>query len=275
VDSLWQTTCSAIRAGADPDWEAICNYRQSLLTFTAIRYPWLTAPDREDLVHDILVELRAGLAHRYKSGLGRFRAFLCGVVRNKVLSRWKRARKQVALGEFDEPAAAGDDDGAAIDTIAETIGAVRRWYDRTAQGGGKDATRARIFAARLGRGEEYREIAAREGASQDAVKRVLSAAREEIFADLLANALPLADGEKAALDWRGLAARIREAIERPERRGAVLESLAQRPVREAAEAWLESFERMRRSLAGGETAAGAELRRGLDEIFAAEAAAEA
>jgi DNA-directed RNA polymerase specialized sigma24 family protein len=221
-------------------------------------------PDREDLVHDILLELHEGLARRYEAGRGRFRAFLCGVVRMKVLSHWKRARREAPLDEELEPAAPSEEPGEAVEVVAEVLGAVRRWHDRTSARP-EGLPRVYVLAGRLVRGESYREIARREGISVDAVKRHLAAAREEIVADLLAHALPIAPEVRVGLEWPALAARLAEALANSRRRGRVLDEIAQPAVREGLEALLVTLERLRRDL--GRTPDGAELHRGLEEVF--------
>ena len=264
--SFWQTTCSAIRAGDDPGWRDICRYREPLALLVAARWRWSAAEEREDLVHEILVDLREGLARRYDADRGPFRAFLCGVVRNKVLSRWKRARRSRPLEAADEPAAPSADDGEAVDVVADVVGAIGRWHDRWTSGPRADLGRVYVLAGRLVRGESYREIATREGISTDAVKRVLAAAREEIVADLLRESLALAPDAKAGLDWARLAAVLADALAHPRRRARALTAIGHPAVREALEAWLEGFERAKRRLAGT-GAAESELARGLEEIL--------
>jgi DNA-directed RNA polymerase specialized sigma24 family protein len=264
ASSFWQTTCSGIRAGGDPAWSEVSDYREPLLRLLEARYRWLPESEREDLVHDVLIELRAGLARRYDANRGRFRAFLIGVVRNQVLARWKRGRKQVSLDGAAEPAAPAEVDGEAIDLAAELAAAVRRWQD--AAGTGTDGlTRVYVLAARLVRDESYAAIAEREGLSIDAVKRMLSAARAEILADLLARTLPLEPAAATGLDWNALAARARDAVRQPRKRAALLAPIGAPAVREALETWLDELERARGAL--GAAGLGDDLRRGLEEIL--------
>jgi DNA-directed RNA polymerase specialized sigma24 family protein len=268
--SLWQTTCSAIRAGHDPGWDAIGDYRQPLLLLLAARHGWIPAAEREDLVHEILVDLAEGLARRFDPDRGRFRAFLCGVVRNKVLARWKRRRREVPLGPEDgEPAPIAEQDGEAVDVAAHVLGAVRRWHDR-ASAARDGMARVYVMAGRLVRDAPLREIAERERLSIDAVKRILVGAREEIIADALEHGLPLDPEHKVGLDWRALARRAQEALADPRRRGAVLEAIGQEAVRRALEDWLDDLARLRRDPPGAGSQEGTELRRGLEEIFALE-----
>ncbi len=273
ASSFWQTTCSAIRAGAEPGWEAIAPYREPLLLFLAARYPWVPPPDREDLVHEILVDLREGLARRYEADRGPFRAFLCGVVRNKVLSRWKRARRERAIGDpagaaegdaglAGEPPPPTEEEGLAIDVVASVVGAVQRWHDRQVAGGPDALRRLYVLAGRLVRGESYKEIAAREEISPDAVKRILTAAREEIVADLLERTLPLSPAAKAGLDWRRLAGIAARALAEPRRRARTLAEVGLPELRDALAEWIETLERARRGMPEDP-----DLLRGLGEIF--------
>lgn len=133
-------------------------------------------------------------------------------------------------------------DGSALDLAAEVEAALRRWHDRTTAAG--DLRAVYVVAGRLVRDESYREIAAREGTSPDAVKRILARAREEILADLLERTLPLAPEQKRGLDWRGLAGRARDLLREPRAGGGGALALLSPPVARALEDWLAEASRV-------------------------------
>ncbi len=92
--SLWHTTCTAFRDRREPAWDDVYHYRAPLRVLLASRYRNVDAADREDLVEDILLELKSELFSRHLPDRGPFRNFLCGVVRHRVLAFLKRRRKQ-------------------------------------------------------------------------------------------------------------------------------------------------------------------------------------
>ena len=266
ASSFWQTTCTAILAGTEPGWNEVADYRHPLTLLLAGRYSWLTPADREDLVHDILIDIKEQLYQRYSPERGRFRAFLCGVVRNKVLSRWKRNRRQLSLELEDEPAALSDAEGAAVSLVAEVLAAFRRWYERSS-GNPQQMSRVYIVGAHLLRGESYGAIGEREGLSWDAVKRVIHGFRRDLLSDLLEHTLVLADEQRTGLAWGRLAEVVKQAFASPGERHRALLEVAQPAVRQALEEWIEAYQQALRAVAAPGTAEGDELLAGLQMIF--------
>jgi DNA-directed RNA polymerase specialized sigma24 family protein len=268
--SFWHTTCTAIRTGNDPSWREVYDYREPVLLLMRMHYAWLGREECEDLVQDIILELREGLAKRYQPDRGPFRAFLRGVVHKKVLARWKRmkVKQRRSLESVPEPVGLDEGDEETIDMVAQVVGAIRRWHDRYASGPDRDRTKIYVVTGRLVRADTYAKIAKREGVSVDGVKRILTAARIEIVADLLEHDLPLAEEAKAGLDWRALAVLVREALADTAREGQILAGLVQDEVREAVQLWVQGLRSVVARLRRGDSVEGDELRHGLEEILA-------
>ncbi len=261
MESIWQSTCTALRQGTEPGWEDVWDYRTPLQLLLASRYPGVAPAEREDLVAEILLDLKQRLFHRYLPDRGPFRAFLCGVVRHRVLSSWKRRRKQLPLERAPEPSFEPEEEGLAIDLVAEVLGATRRWAGRQDPSGHA----RQVFAERLLGRHSYPAIAKRLGVAEISAKRWVRGARLEIVADVLERTFPQT---VAGVDWQRLSARVFEACSRPRARAASLASIADPSLRQALEVWLDGLQLMLERLPGRETAQGLDLFQGLTCIFA-------
>src|SRR5947209_6599000 len=97
-DSIWFTTRSALFRPGDAAWNEIAAYGEPLRRFLTRRYPWLEEADRDDLVQDVLIEMKAALAPKHDRSRGEFRALLQTVVKRRVADRLRRRRAE----PFDE-----------------------------------------------------------------------------------------------------------------------------------------------------------------------------
>lgn len=221
---------------------------------------------REDLVQDVILELREGLGARYDANRGRFRAFLCGVVRNKVREH-RRRRAPRSLDAIAEPAVVEETDADALDLLAEVTASIRRWHDRWQR---REPLRVYVLSGRIVAALSYSEIARREGISRDAVKRILAAAREDIVADLLAHTLAVPVGaSRSPIPWTELAGTVRElAGAGPRSHALFLARLSLGALREPLAAWLDTLDHARLSLANGRAKSG-QVDGCLEEIFGA------
>ncbi len=226
---LWQTTCSALRDGREPDWGVVADYRRPLLVFVARRFPNIDAGSREDLVHDVLLAIKESLHGSYDARKGRFRSFLCTVLANHVRKHLRsRRRERPALDEplFDASA------GVEVELVAEALGAVRRWLTAA---GRENLRQVTVFSRQVGGGESIPTIAAAEDLPPSTVKRWLREARLTITGDLLERTLDLPPG----LDLTRLARTALHALGKPPsaRTGAV-EAVADPGLREALASWV-------------------------------------
>jgi RNA polymerase sigma factor (sigma-70 family) len=264
---FWFTTLSGI-ARAEPAWAEIAHYLDPVRRFLAWRYPRIPEADRDDLAQEVLLAMSERLVAGYDRSSGRFRAYLQGAIRNKVAD-WMRARGRAAepLGAGDlelEARAPSADEAAAIDLEALLLRAIRGFHDRHAGGDDDDLALVYCFGDRLLRGLPEADIAAREGVSRDRVKRLLVRARQEIFEDLVADALGR-DGRSA--DCARVADLVREGLRRPRERARLLEREPEQAARDAAAVLLAAVLAARSHFAGLGTEAARELLRGLEEIF--------
>ena len=99
ADSIWFTTRSRLFHGDEETWEEVAAYTEPLGRLLARRYRWLSEQDREDLVQDILIEIRRTLVERHDRSRGRFRALLQTVV-GRPVADVLRARRQQPLTEL-------------------------------------------------------------------------------------------------------------------------------------------------------------------------------
>ncbi len=267
MTSFWQSTCSALRDGQEPSWDDVLDYERPLRLLLTTRYPQRYITDMDDLVQEILLDLKQQVYQRYNREKGRFRAFLCGVVRIKLLDRHKRRRRLRPLDQIPEPEALSEVESLSVDLVADILGALRRWHDKYASASDERLTRVYVLAGRLIHDLSYKEIAAREGISTSSVKRTLAAARAEIIGDLLYNTIDLATSDRAGIDWQRLGLRVREVLSRPQKHAEVLARVETPALRRALERWLDVYTLALKHLPGGLDASGEELRRGLEVIF--------
>ncbi len=266
MDEAWPTTCSDLRRGDAPGWRRVSDYLEPLRSVLARRYPKVPEADRDDIVQDVLVDIKERLHRRYDASRGRFRAYLSGVLRNRVQRKWRGRKDDTPLEAIPDPAALTDAEVLAVDFGAQVLGALRRWQEAQLAAGPDGQRGLLVISDRLVHGSSYRDIAEHGGLSIDQVKRALSAFRLAIFADLLAHGLALSEEQRRGLAWAKLAAVARDALADPRRRAATLDAVADGEVREALRAWLVEFDLGVERLPM--TSGGAELSRSLHELFA-------
>ncbi len=263
VDSIWHTTCSALRAGDEPSWQDAWGYRQPLLLLIASRYRWVSESDREDLVEDILLDVKKHLFKRYLPDRGKFRAYLCGVVRNRVLAL-HRARRALPLEAVPEPEELPADEALAIDLVAEVLGAAREWCEQKRV---ERPEHVAVLADRLLGKKTLKEIASAHGMPISSAHAVVSAARQEIVARLLEHTFPARREGLAGLDWKALAERALRALARPRRQREEVARVAHPATRRDLETWLETMRGAIARLPGRTSAAGKDLCEGLEAIL--------
>ncbi len=264
--SFWHTTCTALRQGQEPDWEAIGNYRQPLLMLVRSRNRGERLGDSEDIVDDILLALKEKLHKRYDSHRGRFRNFLCGVVRTELLKRWKSRVEMLPLEDIPEPAAPSPQEGAAVDLVAEILVAMRDWHRRHLRGPERSKQRIYVVTGRLIKGLSNREIMAQEGLSLSSVKRILAEMRSAVIGGILDRTMQLDAGARAGLDWQRLGALVRRRLLLPGNEDA-LDEIGGEALQRAVQQWIDSYGEALCYLPQDGTDRAAELKAGLDLIF--------
>ncbi len=266
MGSFWQTTCDALQLGVEPGWEEVYAYREPLALLIAARYPRVASEDREDLVEEILLEIKDRLFSRYLPERGPFRRFLCGVARNRVLACLKRRRKHVLVESFadEEVPAPSPEDGECIDLAAELLGAARRWSERQRA---LEPLEAKVLAAHLFEDHSQAAVADREGLPLIKVKRLLASARLGVLAELLERTLRRPSKATAGLAWRRLARTALDVFARPRDQHRILRDVADPELREAMEVWLDEYRRALRAMPGAELPEGGDLVRGMRGIF--------
>lgn len=258
-DSLWFSTRSALFQGGDAAWQAVAAYGPALERLVARRYPWVRTHEREDLVHDLLIEVREKVLERHDPARGRFRALLQAVVQRRVVDLVRRRapppREEAALAALAAPA---PEELVAMDLETSLVEAMSACRDRFTQGAGSDPQVLYALADRIVHGLSSAEIAARDGVSVDRVNRLLRRGREEVFRQLLARELELpADDPRLA----GLVEVFREALRRPGDVPALLPRV-EAGLREPLEELLARFRAGVAQFAGRRDAGG-ELQRGI------------
>ena len=259
-DSVWFSTRSALFQGGDAAWQAIAAYARPLERLVARRYPWVRAPEREDLVHDLLIEVREKVVARHDPARGPFRALLQAVVQRRVVDLVRRR----APPPLEEAAAAAlvapaEDELLALDLETSLVEAMAACRDRFTQGAGSDPDVLYALADRIVHGRSSQEIAARDGVSVDRVNRLLRRGRDELFRQLLARELELPADDPA------LAAPLevfRDCLRRPGDAEALLPRVRDPALRERAR---ELLERVRAGVAqcARQRDASGELQRGI------------
>ncbi len=267
MTGFWHSTCTALRDGREPGWTALQHYREPLMLLVRSRDPTGDLGDAEDVVHEILLKLKEKLYERYDSSRGRFRNFLCGVVRTELLNRWKAHRRLVPLTDVAEPSAPTEEEGAALDLVAEVLDSLQRWHQRFLRGPERNPQRIYVVAGRLIRGLGNKVIAEREGISLATVKRILADMRDDVLGDILCRTITLDEQAKAGLDWRKLGRAIRDILARPGSRDEVFAGIADPLLRRALQQWLDSYEGALRHLPDDGSSRAGELKAGLEMLF--------
>ncbi|MCO5167438.1 MAG: hypothetical protein M9894_13915 [Planctomycetes bacterium] len=257
-DSLWFTTRSALFRGGDAGWEAVAAYAAPLERLLARRYPWVRAPEREDLVQDLLLEVHQTLAARHDPGRGPFRALLQAVVRRRVVDLVRR-RSPAPLEDEERLVAPPEAELDALDVEASLVEAMAACRDRFTQGDDADPDVLYALADRVVHGRSSDEIAAQDGVSVDRVNRLLRRGRDELFRQLLARELEVTPDDPAL---RPAVGAFREALRRPTEARALVERQRDPRLRERLDEFLARF-RAGVARFAGQRDAGGELQRGI------------
>ncbi len=256
---LWHTTCSALRQSLEPSWLEVEDYRQPLAVLLAARYPSLDASSQEDVIQDILLELKESLFESYDRSAGRFRQFLSGVVRNRVLAHLKRRRREHVLGA-DPDVAFNAEDADQLRVLGPVFSALRIWLEGTRRDGIEGLQRLTVLSARLVGGESLRAIADRQSLPYKRVKRWMREARLAIVRQLLERSLRVPEDLREGLDF----GRLAEAALRAFGSGRGLDAVGHPALRRALRDWLAELEAAivaipRVDLRGTELAEGLEI----------------
>lgn len=261
-DSLWFSTRSVLFREGDSAWNEVARYAMPLTRLLARRYPWLEADARQDLVHDVLIEIKEKLTDTYDPQRGRFRALLQAVLHRRVVD-WVRHRQPVPLGDV-APAAPRASEVDAMDLEAAILDAIAACHDHFSQGPHRDLDVVWTLGDRLVRGLKNVEIARDAGLTVRQVAHRLGRARQVIFSHLLARelGLPL---ESPALD--PAVEVFRRCLRKPREATRLLEELGEGSTHERLEGLLERFWASLDLLGGDDSAQGVELARGIRAIF--------
>lgn len=270
MESIWQTTCTTLKSAVEPDWQDAYDYQRPL-SLLLTRYGWLSAADREDLVAELLLDIKSWLFKRYLPGRGKFRSFLCGVVRHRVQHVYRRRKKQVPLEKLGEPGEVPPEQATAIDLVAEVLSATRRWCTARRLQAELDVE---LLHQRLLGNRSYAEIIPTTGHSLIGAKRVVGGARRAIVAALLERTMPGAADSGRGLDWVRLAGFALAALGHPRRQAEILTGVADPRLREGLADWLALYRQALQNLPGQETSAGVDLQKGLEVIFFESTSAE-
>lgn len=261
TESLWFSTRSALFEPGDDAWNEVALYHEPLSRLIARRWPWVSAADRDDLVQDMLLEIKGSLAPRHDPARGKFRALLQTVLARR-LADLRRGRREAPLGE-DVPAPDATV-VAALDLEALLLDAVTACRDRFTQGKTKDQAVVYALADRIVNGLSNAEIARRDRVSVDRVARLLEKGRDAIFERLLGRELALAADDPRLAH---AVTTFKESLRRPGASESLLAGMGDARVRAGLADFLERLRASLPELASDGSARGAELRRGLALIF--------
>lgn len=256
-ESIWFTTRSALFRPGDAAWNEVAAYSGPLAGLLERRYPWLSPADRDDLVQDVLIEIKEALAAAHDRSRGRFRALLQVVVKRRVADLARRWRGEPLA---EDVAAPRDEALEALDLEALLLDAFAHCRDELTQGPKKHEDALYALVDRIVHGLSSEAIAKKSGVSVDRVARLLERARDAVFAHLLRGELGVEGRELE----RALAL-FKECLRRPRTSAASLEKEGR-----LGAAIGELHARVRaavRELSGDETARGRELREGLSFVL--------
>lgn len=265
-DSLWFTTRSALFEPGDGAWEEVARYEAPLRRLLALRYGRaLSHERREDLVQEILIEIKETVRARFDGSRGRFRALLQVVVKRRVVDELRRARPEAIPARVSEELEAPSDAQLeALDLEAALVRAVGACRDAFTSGPRKDFDVLHVLTDRLVHGLREVEIARREGVSRDRIGRRLAKAREVIFAHLIAHELDL---ELDSLEVATCVEAFKRCLRKPGRLPDHLEALSDAALRERFEEFWLRFRAALPHFRGDESVAGQELAQGVALIL--------
>lgn len=265
-ESFWFTTRSQLFDPSDRAWQEIGRYEQPLRRLLARRYARaLSEEDRQDLLQDILIEIREKLTQTFDPTKGKFRALLQAVVARRVVDHLRKAKAEPLSPSVElELQAPSHEELEALDLEAALVQAVGACRDELSGGSSKNLPVLHALSDRLVHGLNATEIARRDGVSRDRVNRLLTKGRDVIFGHLLASELGVeATGPQVG---RALIA-FKRMLRTPTQADAYLADLEDAGL---AEQLGEFWTRFRASLPrfeGDLTAAGRELAHGVELIL--------
>jgi len=248
--SFWFSTRSALFRPGDAAWQEVAAYEAPLRRFLERRYRWLADADRDDLVQDVLVEIKKTLARTHDRSRGKFRALLQTVVKRRVADR-VRARKTEPLTDDDDVAAPSEEEIADLDLETRLLEAFARCRDRFTQGEDRDAGVLYALVDRVVHGHSSLAIARKNRMSVDQVARLLEKGRDAIFESLLASELAV-EGERLARSVRI----FKETLRRPRGRVRIIEKERDPRLREKLDDLLVRFHHALGGFEGEELKAG-------------------
>jgi len=204
--TYWFSTRSALLS-QDPAWEQVAPYLEPLHRLIARRYPWVGTHDRDDLVQELLVEIKATLAARHDPSRGKFRSLLASVVHRRVVDLL-RAKRPGGLPPDLE--ATPPPELVTLDLEASLQHAFAACRDRFTQGPDQDHDVLYALVDRVVHGKTNAEIARANGVSPHRVARLLRRARRTVFEALVTREVGLGPGDprlEPAAVWLSLALR--------------------------------------------------------------------
>jgi DNA-directed RNA polymerase specialized sigma24 family protein len=265
-DSLWFTTRSSLFRPGDEAWEEIVRYEQPLRRLLTRRYARaLSQDERDDLLQEILLEIKETLTKTFDRDRGKFRALLQTVVNRRVIDRLRRAplRSLPAAAEAQLEAPPPAEYGA-LDLEAALVEAVAGCRDHFSGGTSKDLAVLHTLTDRLVHGASTIQIAKEGGVSRDRIGRLLAKGREVIFQRLLTAELGFEPGD-ARLD--PCVAAFKRMLRKPAESRAQLEQLGDSALSDPLEDFWKRFQAALPRFQGDVTAAGRELAQGVELIL--------
>jgi DNA-directed RNA polymerase specialized sigma24 family protein len=248
--SFWFSTRSALFRPGDAAWQEVAAYEAPLRRFLERRYRWLADADRDDLVQDVLVEIKKTLARAHDRSRGKFRALLQTVVKRRVADR-VRARRTEPLGKDHDGAAPSEEEIADLDLETRLLEAFARCRDRFTQGKDRDAEVLYALVDRVVHGHSSLAIARKNRVSVDQVARLLEKGRDAILESLVAGEVGV-EGERLARSVRI----FKETLRRPRARVRIIEKEKDPKLREKLDDLVVRFHHALSTFDGAELRAG-------------------
>lgn len=261
-DSLWFSTRSKLFEAGDGAWDEVARYASPLARFLGRRYPQLGADARDDLVQEVLLEIKEKLTRTYDPDRGKFRALLQSVVHRRVVDRLRALRAIASLE--DEPPAPRSSDVDALDLETGILEAVAACHDHFSQGAQRDLDVVWVLGDILVGGLKSVDIARRDGITVRQVSHRLGRAREVIFRHLLARELELPHDSPLLAPAVDV---FRRCLRNPRRTALLVEELEADPLGARLDALLQRFWASLDLFRGDGSAQGVELARGIRAIF--------
>jgi DNA-directed RNA polymerase specialized sigma24 family protein len=258
---LWFTTRSALFRSGEEAWEEAARYGPPLARLLARRYGWLSAEDREDLLQDILLDIKQKLATAHDPTRHRFRALLRVVVQRRVVDLLRRCRPR-AGGQLQAEllSAPPVEEVEAIDLEASLTQAFALCRDHFTQGPQADRQVLYVLVDRIVHGHRSVDIALQENLSPHQVARLLARGRKVLMQKFLQQELD-------ALSPQQLEAGLtlfQRCLRQPKRWTQELEGCPDPRLRSAFESFWERFQAALPIFAVDRSSLGQELLRGVE-----------